>query len=223
MNVCMDTSNATTRFGLIRHAETVWNRERRVQGQLDSPLTTAGEQSAGRWGRRLAAFRWDRLLISDAGRAADTARRINAYLKLPTHEDARLRELDWGRWTAKTISQIRLEEPREVSRQEAAGWDFRPPGGESRREQLERAREALRAAACRWPGESILVVAHGGVIKCLAYHLSGRDYIAAAALTVEPYHLHWLEVAGGRIAIEALNAVPLPHGPAEPGEGGDDL
>jgi probable phosphoglycerate mutase len=205
----MPTVQAVTRFGLIRHAETIWNRERRVQGQLDSPLTPAGEQQAERWGRALKVLPWNRILASDTGRAATTAAIINAQLRLALELDPRLRELDWGRWTTRTIARIRVEDREAVEAQEAAGWEFRPPGGESRRQQVERSRQALVDAAARWPGECILVVTHEGVIKSLAQHLSGRAFVAADAVGLHPYHLHWLAVVGGRLALAGLNAQAL--------------
>ncbi len=205
----MPPEPAVTRFGLIRHAETVWNRERRVQGQMDSPLTPRGEQQAERWGRALQSFSWNLILASDTGRAVATAAIINAHLNLPIETDPRLRELDWGRWTTRTIARIRAEDLNAVAAQEAAGWEFRPPGGESRRQQLERSRQALVDAAGRWPGDCILVVTHEGVIKSLAHHLSGRAYIAAEAVCLRPYHLHWLTAAGGHVALAGLNVRAL--------------
>lgn len=198
-----------TRFGLIRHAETIWNRERRVQGQLDSPLTTEGEQQADRWGRALKSLPWTRVLASDTGRAVTTAGIINAHLNLSIETDPRLRELDWGRWTTKTIAQIRAEEPRVIENQESAGWEFTPPGGEPRRRQLDRSREALLGATARWPGDSILVVTHDGVIKALAQHLCGTGYTRADSVRIKSYHLHWLSAAEGELALVGLNAMAL--------------
>ncbi len=205
----MPADQAVTRFGLIRHAETAWNRERRVQGQLDSPLTPAGAQQAERWGRMLKSLPWNRILASDTGRAVTTAAIINAHLNLAVETDPRLRELDWGRWTTQMIARLRAENRQEVEAQEAAGWEFRPPGGESRRQQMERSRQALIDAAGRWPGDCILVVTHEGVIKSLAQHLCSRAYVAAEAVDLHPYHLHWLAVAGGRLALAGLNAWAL--------------
>ena len=205
----MNTAHPATHFGLIRHAETVWNRERRVQGQMDSPLTPDGERHAERWGRLLKALRWDRILASDTGRALATAMRINVHLNLVIDTDTRLRELDWGQWTTQTIAQIRAKAPHAVADREAAGWDFRPPGGESRRSQLERSRQALLDAARRWPGRNLLVVPHRGVIKCLAHDLCGCDFVASEAVCIEPYHLHRLKALDGRLSLAGLNAMPL--------------
>jgi broad specificity phosphatase PhoE len=205
----MDATNATTRFGLIRHAETVWNRERRIQGHQDSPLTPEGERMAAAWGQLLGVFPWDRILSSDSGRAMATAVRVNAHLRLPIDTDPRLRELDWGRWTTKTLAQLREEEGELLAAQERAGWDFQPPEGESRRRQLERSRQVLLEAASRWPGRSILVVSHGGIIKSLAHSLGGAEPLTAASVGVQPYRLHWISVASGRLSLEGLNALAL--------------
>jgi bisphosphoglycerate-dependent phosphoglycerate mutase len=79
----MSSGTTTTRFGLIRHAETVWNRENRIQGHRDSSLTDSGKTDADGWGRRLKRIAWDRIFGSDLGRAVDTAAIINRHLKLP--------------------------------------------------------------------------------------------------------------------------------------------
>jgi len=145
----MQDISKTTRFGLIRHAQTVWNLEKKIQGHSDSPLTLKGELQASRWGERLKQFSWNRLLASDTGRALATAEIINFYLNLPLTIDSRLREQDWGRWVGKTISQIEAEWPQVVDEQVNAGWNFCPPGGESRHSVLKRSQKALQEAAKR--------------------------------------------------------------------------
>ena len=86
----MMADKSATRFNLIRHAETTWNRERRVQGQLDSPLTPDGRQQADQWGRTLKRLPWDCILASDTGRAVATATINNVHLNLAIETDPRL-------------------------------------------------------------------------------------------------------------------------------------
>jgi len=198
-----------SRFGLIRHAQTVWNREKKIQGFNDSPLTTDGEQQASGWGKILSRFPWDRILASDTGRALTTAERINVFLKIPIEADFRLREQDWGRWAGKTIAQVKAEQPLELAEQTNAGWDFRPPDGEDRRSVLARSRAALQDAFTRWPGENILVVTHEGVIKCLVYHLSGRQFLPSEPPLLKSYQLHRLIHDGDGLGLEAINALAL--------------
>jgi broad specificity phosphatase PhoE len=198
-----------TRFGLIRHAQTVWNREKRIQGHSDSPLTPEGELQASRWGRILEQCSWNRILASDTGRALATAEIINAYLKIPLTGDSRLREQDWGYWAGKAILQIEAEETQVLNEQINAGWDFCPPGGESRRRVLKRSQTALLEAAERHPGETLLVVTHEGVVKSLIYHLCGRKFLPGEPALLESYQLHRLIYRCSRLQIEEVNALDL--------------
>ena len=198
-----------SRFGLIRHAQTVWNREKKIQGQSDSPLTADGARQASSWGRRLLQFPWDRILASDTGRALTTAERINAFLKIPLETDPRLREQDWGQWVSKTIPQIQTEAAQVLEEQINAGWNFCPPGGESRESVLKRSQEALIEAADRFPGDNLLVVTHEGVVKGLIYHLCGRKFLPTEPRLLQSYRLHWLVFDRGGLQIEKVNALKL--------------
>jgi probable phosphoglycerate mutase len=205
----MQEHTKMTRFGLIRHAQTYWNQEKRIQGHSDSPLTPEGELQARRWGKILQQFFWNRLLISDTGRAMATAEIINDCLKLPLTIDSRLREQDWGHWAGKTVPQIDAQAAGDADELVKAGWDFCPPGGESRREVLQRSCEALQEAAQQYAGESLLVVTHEGVIKCLLYHLYGRRFLPGEPPILESYRLHRLSCSSGELRIDEINALEL--------------
>jgi probable phosphoglycerate mutase len=202
-----------TFFDLMRHAPTVWNAQRRIQGQADAPLTPAGEALARGWGLVLKGQPYSRILSSDLGRALATAAALTSALGLPLTVDPRLREQDWGRWTGETLAALRARDPVRLAAAEARGWDFRPPGGESRREVWRRGRAALMAAARRWPGEPLLVVTHEGMLKCLAYGLSARRFLPDEAPLLRPRHLHRLCAAGGDLTPTALNRLALDPGP----------
>ena len=199
----------TTHFGLIRHAQTVWNREKKIQGCSDSPLTPEGELQASYWGKVLSQFSWNRILASDIGRALATAEIIKAYLKIPLTADPRLREQDWGSWAGKTIAQLKAEQPLALAKQISAGWNFRPPGGENRKSVLARSQRALQEAFDKWPGENVLVVTHEGVIKSLVYHLSSRKFLPTEPPLLRSYQLHRLVHDRDGLRLEAVNALAL--------------
>ena len=205
----MQNQSNNTRFGLVRHAQTTWNRGKKIQGQKDSPLTSDGKIQASRWGQLLKSLPWNRILASDIGRAMETAGIINQALKIALKTDARLREQDWGQWTGETLFRIQTDTPRELDNQVRAGWDFCPPDGEDRRSVLERSRQALSEAAAKWPGETILVVTHEGVVKSLIYHLCGRKYLPGEPAIIMPYQLHWLAHDADGLKIEEINALAL--------------
>ena len=205
----MIKANSTARFGLIRHAETLWNLEKRIQGHCDSPLTDVGRQAAAIWGKTLLSNHWSRILSSDTGRARQTAEIMNSFLRLPSSIDHRLREQNWGRWTAKTIAQIKADCPDELEAQIIAGWNFCPPEGERRLEVWDRSRRALIEAADRWPGATILVVTHEGVIKSLIYRLCGREFLPSEAPLINSAYLHWLLIDNNDLYLEEVNAIRL--------------
>jgi len=198
-----------TRFGLIRHAQTQWNLEKRIQGRSDSPLTADGEHQATRWGQLLKPFEWDRIIASDIGRALKTANLINVCLNISLITDRRLREQDWGQWVGRTTAQLKTEMPLEFDGQASAGWAFCPPGGEDRRNVQKRSHKALLEAAAQWPGSNILVVTHEGVIKSLIYHLCGRKFLATEPAIIKRRQLHRLVHDSDGLRVEALNAIAM--------------
>jgi broad specificity phosphatase PhoE len=206
----MPSGETTTRFGLIRHAETVWNRESRIQGHRDSSLTDRGKKEADGWGRLLKGIAWDRIFGSDLGRVVDTAAIINHHLKIPFEADPRLREQDWGEWTAKPAAKIENEELDKLDEAKRFGWQFCPPGGEDRISVWQRSHNALVDAARKWSGETILVVTHEGVIKSLVYRLAEYKFLPGEQALIESRHLHWLNINHRELQIHQLNALQLP-------------
>ena len=193
----------TTYFALLRHAETEWNREKRIQGQQDSALTSSGRQQAKSWGRALGRCQLDYMVSSDLGRATQTAFLINESLELGYSVEPRLREQNWGLWSGLKLAELFKIDDLKV--QVKMGWHFRPLEGESRLEVLERSQQALMDITHRLWGQRILVVTHGGVIRCLLYHLYGRKFLPEESPLLEPYRLHWLSYDGEGLKIDRLN------------------
>ena len=198
-----------TRFGLVRHARTVWNQEKRIQGQADSPVTPEGRKQAAECGKILKSVSWHRILSSDTGRAVETANVINKYLKVSHLQDSRLREQNWGLWTGNTLLSISNQSSRQLAAQAGTGWRFCPPGGEDRYAVWQRSQQALSDTARKHSGENILVVTHEGVIKSLIYRLKGRKFAGPEPRLIKSFYLHWLIYDGKALKLENLNAMPL--------------
>lgn len=194
-----------TQFGLIRHSLTLWNEEKRIQGRMNSPLSKTGRRMAAVWGHELLGLHWDRILASDLGRVQETVALVNQELRLPFHVDPLLQEQDWGKWSGLSFPELFARFGPEVKQQEAAGWDFRPPGGESRKEVLDRGIQALRDAAGRWPGQDILIVCHEGIIKTLLYNLLGRKFLPDEPKILNGYQLHRLQINGDDLELVEMN------------------
>lgn len=193
-----------TTFFCMRHGQTDWNRDSRIQGNTDTELNDTGREMARKWAESLDGGGLDCILTSTLGRAAETAAIINEQLNLPVFEDERLGEQNWGDWTGLTKAELK-EMRTLVRKQEKQGFEFRPKGGESRNEVLMRACDALTEFAEEHPSKSVLVVTHNGVIKCLAYMLSGLDFLPGDPMPIEPYRLHRIDCHDNELAIGELN------------------
>lgn len=185
-----------TLFGLLRHGQTVWNTEKRIQGHGDSPLTAEGREQTAEWLPTLRSYRWDRIFASDLGRVRETVAIINRDLQLPVDYDPRLREQNWGAWEGLTLPSIQANYQAELARRVAMGWDFAAPGGESRQAVKTRIFAALTEAAENWPGRSVLVICHQGVIKTALYHLTGRDFQPGEDPLLQHNRLHLISFSG---------------------------
>jgi len=157
----------TTRFIVVRHGETQWNVQHRIQGFADSPLTERGLAQAEAIGERLAQERFDALVASDLGRALQTAQRIARRTGHVVVPDARLRERNFGAGEGLTYAEIDRRFPGAFSRTEEMNPDFPIPGGETRRQFHQRVMLAFEALAREHDGQRIAVVAHGGVLAAI--------------------------------------------------------
>jgi probable phosphoglycerate mutase len=157
----------STRFVVVRHGQTQWNVEARVQGHRDSPLTAQGLEQAEAIGKRLAREHFDVLVASDLGRAMQTAQRIAAHCGLPIAADPRLRERDFGEGEGLSYEEIDARWPNVFSRTAEVDPDLAIPGGESRRQFHDRIHQAFESLARKHDGRRVLVVSHGGVLTSL--------------------------------------------------------
>jgi len=178
-------SRPTTRFIVVRHGETRWNLESRIQGHGDSSLTEAGLAQADAIARRLAAESFDALVSSDLGRALDTAARIAAVTRHEVVPDGRFRERNFGSAEGLTYNEMHERFPGIFARNlQEADPDYRIPEAETRREFYVRVGEAFEALARERPGQCIAVVCHGGVLASLYRHVHAMPHAEVAAISI---------------------------------------
>ena len=152
---------------LLRHGETVWNRDRRIQGQLDAPLTRLGTEQAWAMGEALReALNGERpaaLQVSPLGRCRQSAALVceAAGLEFSSADfRSELMELHYGAWQGQRKPDLRRQEPEAWARREADRWSFTPEGGESYAKASERIGAWLEGLAAE-PG-IVVAVLHGG-------------------------------------------------------------
>ena len=194
-----------TCFGLLRHGQTEWNVAGRVQGLCDSPLTLFGREEIAAWGTHLKSIGWDRIIHSPLGRTTETAALLNEHLSLPISSHDGLREQSWGAWETMTRGEIESRYPGELAKRIKLGWDFCAPEGETRNQVYTRCHDTLLTMAEKYPGESILIITHQGVIKSLIYYLAGRKYLPDEPKLLEKNNLQLLTLENDLLTIKQLN------------------
>lgn len=157
------------RLILVRHGETDWNREGRLQGGQDIPLNELGRRQAAEAAQRLRKLVGDPAALpfigSPMARARETMDILRAELGLAKggyRLDERLRELTFGSWEGKTWREVRKSERELASARERDKWGFVPPGGESYRMLAERVRPVLAELTAE-----TVIVSHGGVARAV--------------------------------------------------------
>ncbi|MBI3043532.1 MAG: histidine phosphatase family protein [Betaproteobacteria bacterium] len=165
-----------TRLIVIRHGETAWNREKRMQGTTDTRLSDVGRAQAQALGRRLAGHRFSALYSSDLSRARDTASAIAEHTSRAVVTDPRLQERRFGIFEGLTADEIVARYPGEHARFASRDPDYEVPGGESARGFMQRCLGCLSEIAGRHPGEEVVVVTHGLVLDSLYRAAHGLDH-----------------------------------------------
>jgi probable phosphoglycerate mutase len=187
---------------LLRHGETVWNRERRVQGRLDSPLTPLGIEQARRFGFRLKELldpaHGYRLVSSPLGRALRTAEIVAETLgwqQLELSADERLTEMAWGRWDGLTAAEIEAMDPELWQARIDDRWTRPPPdGGETQQDVLDRAAGWLSSIE---NNARLIVVAHGALGRALRCCYAGLP--RGAMLELDQPQDAFFRLCGGQV------------------------
>lgn len=150
-----------TRFILVRHGQTEWNRVERFRGRADVPLNDVGLAQAAAAGRRIAA-EWQPVAVytSPLSRSAATAEAITAPLGLPVVPQDGLTDIHYGEWQGLTPEEARARWPDLVHAWYTAPATVQVPGGESLAEVRQRAMAVIHALTARHPGQTIVVVSH---------------------------------------------------------------
>ncbi|TMC46699.1 MAG: histidine phosphatase family protein, partial [Chloroflexi bacterium] len=171
-----DPGPARLRLRLVRHGETDWNAEGRIQGHLDVPLNARGAEQARRVAEELAGSGAQLVLSSDLSRATQTAAIIAEHLGVPLVLDAGLRERNLGALQGKTAADLGGADGGQafVSRM-VNDPGARPEGGESLAEFRARLGGRIGELVARPPAADVVLVSHGGAIRAALLALLGTD------------------------------------------------
>ncbi len=171
----------TTTLFVIRHGETAWNAEKRIQGQANSDLSPLGQRQAAALAERMARVEFDILLSSDLPRALHTAQFIAVACNHQVVPEPALRERNFGAFQGLTWEEIQHAYPDEHAAYRD-GPDYAPPGGESVRHFHDRVLECAFRLVAEYGGQRLVLVTHGGVLSVLFKYTVGLDYQAPSKI-----------------------------------------
>ncbi|MHB8687866.1 MAG: histidine phosphatase family protein [Candidatus Dormibacteraceae bacterium] len=192
---------------LVRHGQSTWNREHRIQGQLDPPLSAEGRTQAELLGRRLAGRRVAGFYSSDLKRAWETAQAIGAAIGQDPEPVPGVREIYLGEWEGLRTDEIAQRFPEAWARwSEEPDWDL-VPGGEGAAPFEARVVTALDAILERHPHRDVLVVTHGGVIQVALHRVVDRPSHGLFPFKIQNASISVIEKRDGRMIIDGSNDV----------------
>lgn len=191
---------------LMRHGETAWNRERRIMGDLDIPLSEQGRAQCLAAAELLHGFAVDRIVTSPLRRAAESAEILADRLGLPTTEEDRLVEVRFGDWQGKTYDEVGAD-----PRYQAFACDpvtSPTPGGETVAAVQSRGLEGLRDLA---PTETVVFVTHGDLIRTILCHFLAVPLAGYRRFRVDNCGLSAVTVGEGMPEVKFLNVLADPE------------
>ncbi len=183
---------------LVRHGETEWNRQQRMQGRLDSPLTAEGREHARRNGELLGREAVEHMVVSPLGRTRETAELLRAGCAVPVSYDERLVERHCGAWEGLTIDEIAARYPDEWVARLHDPFHHRPPAGENLPDMLQRIApfaQQIDALSVR----RLAIVSHGISGRVLLTHFLGLQPTQADRVRQPNDLVYRLELSGSAV------------------------
>jgi len=158
---------------LVRHGETEWNAEGRIQGHTDIGLSEIGTEQARSLEARLAGLNIDAAYSSDLKRTSETAKLALGERDVILNETPMLREYNKGAFEGMTLAEIKAQFPEEYPRYLEKDLDYAPEGGETARDVSARMAGIIGRIKSDHLNETVLVVSHGGVLRAAMVSLLG--------------------------------------------------
>jgi broad specificity phosphatase PhoE len=152
---------------LVRHGETYWNAEGRIQGQKQTDLTPKGIEQSKWLAEYFKSKKIDRIVCSGLIRSQKTAAQVNVYYNLQLEINPKINECSWGKWEGLTHAEVRERFPDEYNSRKENIWYFRPQYGESYDDLFDRLYPVASEFATMAVTENLLVIAHAMVNKVL--------------------------------------------------------
>lgn len=191
------TSPGPTRLCFVRHGETDWNAGKRIQGQLDVPLSAVGHAQARATANALRDEGLVAIYSSDLMRARQTAEAAAHLGQVPLQLATGMRERHYGVFQGLTYAEAEVRYPAEYAQHKARDVRFAPPGGESLLDLAARLEESCNEIVHRHAGAAVAIFTHGGVLDLIYRQAAGMALTAPRDFAIPNCAISWVEVVNG--------------------------
>ncbi|HEY6897649.1 MAG TPA: histidine phosphatase family protein [Rhodocyclaceae bacterium] len=182
------------RFCIVRHGETDWNTQRRLQGHIDIGLNPVGHRQAAAAAQGLVGLHFDAFLASDLLRTRETAAAITAVLGIKPHLEPDLRERHYGVFQGRTADEVAIHFPEAYAAYKSRDEHYEFGDGESLHDFAHRISSTMTRLAETHAGQTVLLVAHGGVLDVIYRRAMGRDLSGPRDFPIPNAALNWISV-----------------------------
>lgn len=196
-----------TKLIIVRHGQTLWNLERKYQGHSDIALSETGLKQAMAVAERLAEESVDAVYASDLSRACKTAEHIAAKHNLTVTIVPELREIKFGEWEGLTYDEITEKWPGLLGKLWTTPDELEIPGGETFQQLKARAYTAIKKIVADHPGQTVVVVAHGGTIGTILCAILDIHLNHVWSIRQDNTAVNIIEYYDGRPTITLLNCI----------------
>jgi probable phosphoglycerate mutase len=193
----------STRLCLVRHGETAWNAEGRVQGQLDLPLNATGLAQARSLARVLSKEKFSAIYSSDLTRARQTAQPTAGLLKMDVALTEDLRERHYGAFQGMTYTEASVRIPEGYARFKAKDPEYDFDTGESLKDFNDRSLLFIQKVVQNHEGENLLLFTHGGVLEMVYRHATGRGLSTPRDFEIPNAAINRIEIGGAQWRVSA--------------------
>lgn len=186
-----------TRLCIVRHGETDWNAGKRIQGQIDVPLSALGHAQARATGNALRDEGFAAIYSSDLTRARQTAEATAHLARIPLQVDPGFRERHYGIFQGLDHAECQTRHPAAYAAHKARDPRFTLEGGESLLTFAGRLAQAFDAVVRRHAGESVAIFTHGGVLDIIYRQAASMSLIAPRDFGIPNCGINWIEIEAG--------------------------
>ena len=190
---------------LIRHGETLWNKNQRFQGMIDTELSENGIRQAQKLARRLIGRKFAAIYSSDLKRAFATAQEIATGSGMEITAEPRFREMSFGEWEGLDYSGLGKKWQGKMNGFFRDPMSVAIPGGESFDDFCNRVCSAFYEVVARHEGQDVLIVSHGGSIRAIIADILKFPAASFWSVRLENTAVSIIQVADGRFLLSKLN------------------